>query len=107
MSHVVIGYSSYIGDMLSILPAYTDMDEVSCSIAHDEIFMFRSYVHTYEDGRSILCFEAETYISSVAEMEKYFPQYLNVLLHACERQREIYQQLVADRTSKIVDKSGS
>ena len=86
-----------------------DMDLVlrACSIAHDEIFMFRSYVHTYEDGRSILCFEAETYISSVAEMEKYFPQYLNVLLYACERQREIYQQLVEDRTSKIVDKSGS
>lgn len=85
-----------------------DMDLLlrACSIAHDEIFMFRSYVHTYEDGRSILCFEVETYISSVAEMEKYFPQYLNALLHACERQREIYQQLVEDRTLKKVEKSG-
>ena len=59
----------------------------------DEIFMFRSYVHKYDNGQCMICFEVETYLDSVAELEKYFPQYLNVLLHAVERQREIYYQM--------------
>lgn len=63
------------------------------SQAQDEIFMFRSYVHTYDNGLSALCFEVETYLRSTAELEKYFPQYLNVLLHAVDRQREIYFQM--------------
>ncbi len=63
------------------------------SQAQDEIFMFRSYVHTYDNGQSALCFEVETYLSSTVELEKYFPQYLNVLLHAVDRQREIYFQM--------------
>lgn len=63
------------------------------SQAQDEIFMFRSYVHTYDNGQSTLCFEVETYLSSTAELEKFFPQYLNVLLHAVDRQREIYFQM--------------
>lgn len=63
------------------------------SQAQDEIFMFRSYVHTYDNGQSALCFEVETYLSSTVELEKYFPQYLNVLLHAIDRQRDIYFQM--------------
>ena len=65
----------------------------SCSKTQDEIFMFRSYVHTYDDGKLVLCFEVETYLSSAAELEKHFPHYLNVLLHAVDRQKEIYFQI--------------
>ncbi len=70
-----------------------DMLLKACSQAQDEIFMFRSYVHQYDNGQCMICFEVETYLDSVAELEKYFPQYLNVLLHAVERQREIYYQM--------------
>lgn len=77
----------------------------ACSQAHDEIFMFRSYIHTYDDGKSILCFEVETYLNSVTELERFFPQYLNVLLHACERQRDIYHQLLEESASNNADKS--
>lgn len=73
----------------------TDIDMLlkACSQTQDEIFMFRSYVHQYDNGQCMICFEVETYLDSVAELEKYFPQYLNVLLHAVERQREIYYQM--------------
>lgn len=65
----------------------------ACSQAQDEIFMFRSYVHKFDKGQPMICFEVETYLDSLAELEKYFPHYLNVLLHAVERQREIYYQM--------------
>ena len=73
----------------------TDIDMLlkACSQTQDEIFMFRSYVHQYDNGQCVICFEVETYLDSVAELEKYFSQYLNVLLHAVERQREIYYQM--------------
>lgn len=73
----------------------TDIDMLlkACSQTQDEIFMFRSYVHKYDNGQCIICFEVETYLDSVAELEKYFPHYLNLLLHAVERQREIYCQM--------------
>ena len=73
----------------------TDIDMLlkACSHTQNEIFMFRSYVHQYDNGQCMICFEVETYLDSVAELEKYFPQYLNVLLHAVERQREIYYQM--------------
>lgn len=73
----------------------TDIDMLlrASSQTQDEIFMFRSYVHQYDNGQCMICFEVETYLDSVAELEKYFPQYLNVLLHAVERQREIYYQM--------------
>ena len=73
----------------------TDIDMLlrASSQTQDEIFMFRSYVHKYDNGQYMICFEVETYLDSVAELEKYFPQYLNVLLHAVERQREIYYQM--------------
>lgn len=81
----------------------TDIDMLlkACSQTQDEIFMFRSYVHKYDNGQCMICFEVETYLDSVAELEKYFPQYLNVLLHAVERQREIYYQM-----KEIVQKKG-
>ena len=66
----------------------------ACAQAHDEIFMFRSYTHTYDTNATVLCFEVETYVKSLSELERYFPQYLNVINHAIERQREIYQQLL-------------
>lgn len=66
----------------------------ACAQAHDEIFMFRSYTHTYDSNATVLCFEVETYVKSLSELERYFPQYLNVINHAIERQREIYQQLL-------------
>lgn len=73
----------------------TDIDMLlrASSQTQDEIFMFRSYVHKYDNGQCMICFEVETYLDSVAELEKYFPHYLNVLLHAVERQREIYYQM--------------
>lgn len=73
----------------------TDIDMLlrASSQTQDEIFMFRSYVHQNDNGQCMICFEVETYLDSVAELEKYFPQYLNVLLHAVERQREIYYQM--------------
>jgi hypothetical protein len=73
----------------------TDIDMLlkACSQAQDEIFMFRSYVHKYDNGQPMICFEVETYLDSAAELDKYFLHYLNVLLHAVERQREIYYQM--------------
>ena len=73
----------------------TDIDMLlrASSQTQDEIFMFRSYVHQYDNGQCMICFEVETYLDSVAELEKYYPQYLNVLLYAVERQREIYYQM--------------
>ena len=68
----------------------------ACAQAHDEIFMFRSYTHSYDTNTTVLCFEVETYVSSLSELERYFPQYLNVINHAIERQREIYQQMLEE-----------
>ena len=80
----------------------TDIDMLlrASSQTQDEIFMFRSYVHKYDNGQCVICFEVETYLDSVAELEKYFPQYLNVLLHAVERQREIYYQMKGTEQKK-------
>ncbi len=77
----------------------------ACSKAQDEIFMFRSYVHTYEKGQSVLCFEVETYLSSLSELEKYFPQYLNVLLHAVDRHREIYFQINESQQKQLGERT--
>ena len=77
----------------------------ACSQAQDEIFMFRSYVHTCDNGQSVLCFEVETYLSSRFELEKYFPQYLNVLLHAVDRQREIYFQMKEAQHKKLDERT--
>ena len=68
----------------------------ACAQAHDEIFMFRSYTHSYDTNTTVLCFEVETYVNSLPELERYFPQYLNVINHAIDRQREIYQQLLRE-----------
>ena len=68
----------------------------ACAQAHDEIFMFRSYTHTFDTNTTVLCFEVETYVNSCFELERYFPQYLNVINHAIERQREIYQQMLEE-----------
>lgn len=75
----------------------------ACSQAQDEIFMFRSYVHTYDTGQSVLCFEVETFLSSAFELEKYFPQFLNIMLHAVERQREIYSQQCEAEQKRLED----
>ena len=72
----------------------------ACSQTQDEIFMFRSYVHKYDNGQAMICFEVETYLDSAVELEKYFPHYLNVLLHAVERQREIYYQMKESEQNK-------
>jgi hypothetical protein len=78
-----------------VLSDDTDIDMLlkACSQTQDEIFMFRSYVHKYDNGQCIICLEVETYLDSVAELEKYFPHDLILLLHAVERQREIYYQM--------------
>lgn len=68
----------------------------ACAQAHDEIFMFRSYTHTFDTNTTVLCFEVETYVNSCFELERYFPQYLNVINHAIERQRDIYQQMLEE-----------
>lgn len=68
----------------------------ACTQALDEIFMFRCYTHCYDDKTTLLCFEVETYVNSLKELERFFPQYLNVINHAIERQREIYYQMLAD-----------
>ena len=49
-------------------------DVISFKIAGEryEIFMFRSYTHTYENDITVLCFEVETYVYSAAELERYF-----------------------------------
>ncbi len=87
----------------------TDIDMLlrASSQTQDEIFMFRSYVHKYDNGQCMICFEVETYLDSVAELEKYFPQYLNVLLHAVERQREIYYQMKETEQKKGEEQSSA
>ena len=77
----------------------------ACAQAHDEIFMFRSYTHSYDTNTTVLCFEVETYVSSLSELERYFPQYLNVINHAIERQREIYQQLLEESKPQVDEKA--
>ena len=75
----------------------------ACSQAHDEIFMFRSYTHSYDDKSTVLCFEVETYVNSLTELERYFPQYLNVINHAIERQREIYHQMLEESKAQGIE----
>ena len=77
----------------------------ACAQAHDEIFMFRSYTHTFDTNTTVLCFEVETYVNSCFELERYFPQYLNVINHAIERQREIYQQLLEESKPQVDEKA--
>ena len=96
----------YLDEKFTILKKFGLNDDIdkelllkACSQSHDEIFMFRSYTHTYENDRTVLCFEVETYVYSSAELERYFPQYLNVLNAAIVRHREIYHQLVKDVNS--------
>lgn len=78
----------------------------ACSQAHDEIFMFRSYIHTYDADTTALCFDVETYVNSLSELERYFPQYMNVLNRAIGRQREIYNQMVDEINSQEEKKVG-
>lgn len=96
----------YLDEKFTILKKFGISDDIdeglllkACSKAHDEIFMFRSYTHTYDNDRTILCFETETYVCSKAELERYFPEYLNVLNAGIERQREIYHHLLEETLS--------
>ena len=97
----------YLEEKFTILKKFGISDDIdkdillkACSLAHDEIFMFRSYTHTYENDMTVLCFEVETYVYSAAELERYFPQYLSVINAGIDRQREIYQQLVEEVNSR-------
>ena len=97
----------YLDEKFTILKKFGISEDIdkeillkACSQAHDEIFMFRSYTHTYENNKTVLCFEVETYIYSASELERYFPQYLSVINAGIDRQREIYQQLVEEVRSQ-------
>ncbi len=79
----------------------------ACARAHDEIFMFRSYTHTYDTNTTVLCFEVETYVNNLSELERYFPQYLNVINHAIERQRDIYQQMLEENKPTEESQAGA
>ena len=103
----------YLDEKFTILKKFGISDDIdkelllkACSQAHDEIFMFRSYIHTYENERTVLCFEVETYVHSAAELERYFPQYLNVINAGIDRQREIYHQLVDETNYGKVEAPG-
>ena len=99
----------YQDDKFTLIKRFTLADDVNkelllkaCTQAHNEIFMFRSYTHTLENSTTLLCFEVETYVTSLAELEKFFPQYLNVINHAIVRQREIYHQMIENNNSMQV-----
>ena len=99
----------YQDDKFTLIKRFTLADDVNkelllkaCAQAHNEIFMFRSYTHTLENSTTLLCFEVETYVTSLAELEKFFPQYLNVINHAIVRQREIYHQMIENNNSMQV-----
>lgn len=78
-----------------------DMDRTllmeSCSMVQDEIFMFRSYIHTYDNGQSLICFEVQTCVRLLAELERYFPYYLNLLTGAAERQKEFFFKMSEEK----------
>ena len=100
----------YQDDKFTLIKRFTLADNVNkelllkaCAQAHNEIFMFRSYTHTLENSTTLLCFEVETYVTSLAELEKFFPQYLNVINHAIVRQKEIYHQMIENNNSMQVD----
>ena len=99
----------YQDDKFTLIKRFTLADDVNkelllkaCAQAHNEIFMFRSYTHTLENSTTLLCFEVETYVTSLAELEKFFPQYLNVINHAIIRQKEIYHQMIENNNSMQV-----
>ena len=99
----------YQDDKFTLIKRFTLADDVNkelllkaCAQAHNEIFMFRSYTHTLENSTTLLCFEVETYVTSLAELEKFFPQYLNVINHAIVRQKEIYHQMIENNNSMQV-----
>ena len=99
----------YQDDKFTLIKRFTLADDVNkelllkaCAQAHNEIFMFRSYTHTLENSTTLLCFEVETYVTSLAELEKFFPQYLNVINHAIVRQKEIYHQMIETNNSMQV-----
>lgn len=99
----------YQDDKFTLIKRFTLADNVNkelllkaCAQAHNEIFMFRSYTHTLENSTTLLCFEVETYVTSLAELEKFFPQYLNVINHAIVRQKEIYHQMIENNNSMQV-----
>ena len=100
----------YQDDKFTLIKRFTLADDVNkelllkaCAQAHNEIFMFRSYTHTLENSTTLLCFEVETYVTSLAELEKFFPQYLNVINHAIVRQKDIYHQMIENNNSMQVD----
>lgn len=100
----------YQDDKFTLIKRFTLADDVNkelllkaCAQAHNEIFMFRSYTHTLVNSTTLLCFEVETYVTSLAELEKFFPQYLNVINHAIVRQKEIYHQMIENNNSMQVD----
>lgn len=82
-----------------------DLLRQACLQAQDELFMFRGYVHTFDNGQAVLCFEVGTYVNSVSELEKYFTQYLNILLHAIDRHREIYLKLDEAQQKKLDERA--
>lgn len=98
----------YEGEKFTLSKRYALGDDVdmnlllkACSQAQDEIFMFRSFIHTYDSGRSTVCFEVETYLNSVSELDRYFPHYLNLMMHAIARQQEIYAQMKDAEHAKV------
>ena len=99
----------YQDDKFTLIKRFTLADNVNkelllkaCAQAHNEIFMFLRYTHTLENSTTLLCFEVETYVTSLAELEKFFPQYLNVINHAIVRQKEIYHQMIENNNSMQV-----
>ena len=90
----------YEDDKFILITTYLvdDNDDVdlllkSCSLAQGKVILFRSYLHECCSGQTGISFEIVQFVHSVNELERFFPELLNVLLYSIKTQREIYVSL--------------
>lgn len=100
----------YQNEVLSIVKSFAlsaDNDRglllKAISQTQDDILLFRGFLFKYDNGSEGICFQIQTYVRSAAELHRYFAQYLNILIHAINRQREIYAQLIEAGNTSVAE----
>lgn len=101
----------YNNEKLSIVKTYGLSEDVdiekllkACSQLTDSTFLIRGSIHEYDDQRKSLVFEIQAYVSTYAELDRNFTNYLHILLLGIERHREIYGKLIEEQGQRTDEK---
>ena len=71
------------------------------SLAHDELCMSRCRLHKYGNDYMGLSFEIAVLVYSANEFERFFQNYVNILLHSIARHKSIYAKLYQEKNKNM------